>query len=373
VLPLASLCALILPAALLAGCGGVPGNSVATVDGTSITKSTFDHWMTIASKGSGSTAPVPVPPDFTACVAAARKAQAKPKAGQPKQTDAQLKSQCQTQYTQLRDSVLQFLIWKQWYTGETKAMKTPVTDAQVRKAFNQQKKQSFPKEADYKKFLKSTGQTEADLLATVRYNLLGTKIRDSVLKGKDKVTDAQLQNYYEKNQARFSTPETRDLQIVLTKTKAQANKAKAALQSGQSFASVAKKYSIDEASKAQGGKLAGVGKGQQEKAFDTAIFDAKKGQLEGPVKTQFGWYVFQVTKVAKATHQSFAQAKATIKQLLVTQNQQTALDAFSKDFQARWKKKTDCRAGFVTQYCKNAPKATPTPAAGAVATPTPAQ
>jgi foldase protein PrsA len=367
---LASLCALFLSAAILAGCGGVPGNAVATVDGTNIEKTTFDHWMTIASKGSGSTAPVPVPPDFTACIAAAKKAQAKPKTGQPKQTDAQLKTTCGSQYTQLRDSVLQFLIWNKWYAGETKSMNVTVTDADVRKSFNQEKKQSFPKQADYDKFLKSTGQTEADLLTTVRFNLLGNKIRDSVLKGKDKVTDAQIKTYYDKNQSRFSTPETRDLRIVLTKTEAQAKAAKAAIEGGRSFAAVAKKDSIDEASKSQGGKLAGVGKGQQEKAFDTAIFAARKGALEGPVKTQFGWYVFEVTKITKATHQTLDEAKATIKQLLVTQNQQTALDAFTKGFQERWKKKTDCRDGFVTQYCKNAPKATPTPSAAAGAAPT---
>ena len=40
---------------------------------------------------------------------------------------------------------------------------------------------------------------------------------------------------------------------------------------------MAKTYSIDEASKAQGGKLPAVAKGQQEKALDNAIFTAKKG------------------------------------------------------------------------------------------------
>jgi len=45
-----------------------------------------------------------------------------------------------------------------------------------------------------------------------------------------------------------------------------------------------------------------------------------------------------------------------IKQLLQSQNQQKALDDFVKDFQKRWKDKTDCRSGFVTQDCKNAPK-----------------
>ena len=68
----------------------------------------------------------------------------------------------------------------------------------------------------------------------------------------------------------------------------------AELEDGKSFKEVAKKYSIDEASKSQGGKLPAVAKGQQEKALDEAVFKAKKGELTGPVKTQFGYYVFEV-------------------------------------------------------------------------------
>ena len=129
---------------------------------------------------------------------------------------------------------------------------------------------------------------------------------------------------------------------------------------------MAKKYSIDDASKAQGGKLPAVAKGQQEKAFDTAIFAAKKSKVTGPVKTQFGYYVFKVTKVTEASQQTLEEAKATIKQVLASQNQQKALDKFVKDFREKWKAKTDCRKGYVTQDCKNAPKPTPTPTPGAV-------
>ena len=103
--------------------------------------------------------------------------------------------------------------------------------------------------------------------------------------------------------------------------------------------------------------LLAVAKGQQEKALDSAVFAAKKGQLEGPVKTQFGYYVFKVQKITQASQQSLAQAKQTIKQLLASQNQQKALDSFVKDFRKKWKGKTNCRSGYVTQDCKNAPKA----------------
>ena len=119
---------------------------------------------------------------------------------------------------------------------------------------------------------------------------------------------------------------------------------------------MAKKYSIDQATKSNGGLLAGVAKGQQEPAFDKAIFTAKKGKLVGPVKTQFGYYVFDVSKVTPSKQQTLDESKASIKQILASQNQQNALKKFGNDYRNRYKKETDCRKGYVVDDCKNAPK-----------------
>ena len=361
-----ALCAFFVPAALVAGCGeeGIPGNAVAEVDGTAIEKTDFEHWLAIAAQSSGQpNAAVPKPPAFTDCIAQAKKAAAKPAEGQPKQTDADFKKQCQQQYDQMREQVLRLLISYQWINREAKEQGIKVTEAELKKTFEEQKKQSFPKEADYEKFLKTSGQSNEDVMLRVELDALTTKIRDKVTKGKDKVSDAQIAAYYAKNKQQFAQPERRDLHIVLTKTEAQAKKAKAALDSGQDFASVAKQYSIDKASKAQGGKLPAVSQGQQEKALDEAIFKAKKGKLTGPVKTQFGYYVFEVTNITKASQQTLAEAKPTIKQTLASQNQQKALDKFVADFRKRWREKTECQNGYTTSDCKNGPKPTPTPSA----------
>jgi foldase protein PrsA len=356
-----ALLALLALVAVVAGCGGgVPADSVARVGGSSIKKASFEHWLGVASasaqQGGAGPAAVPDPPTYQKCIAAQRKALPTPAKGQPKVTDAQLKSQCEQQYSMLRDQVVQFLISAQWIEGQAKDMGIKLSDADVKKEFDKQKKQSFPKEADFQRFLKQSGMTMEDVLFRVRLDNLSNKIRTDVTKGSDKVTQAQIADYYNKNKERFAQPERRDVGIVLTKTEAQANEAKAAIQGGQSLASVAKKMSIDTASKDHGGVLNGVAKGTQEKALDDAIFSAKKGQLQGPVKTQFGWYVFQVNSITAATQQTLAQATPTIRQLLISQNQQQSLDKFIKDFQKKWKDKTECRKGFVVPDCKNAPK-----------------
>jgi foldase protein PrsA len=347
-------------ALVVTGCGsGVPSNSVATVDGTPIKKAEFDHWLSVAARQSvapGSTAQpaVPDPPTYAKCVAALQK-QPVPK-GQKAPSPAALKAQCQQQYNGLKTQVMQFLIQSQWLLKEADSRNLTAKPAQVQQQLNDQIKQSFPKRADFNKFLKTSGMTMNDLLFRVKVDVLTQQVRQKIVQGKDKVSDVAVANYYNKNKQRFAQPERRDLLVVLTKDKAKANQAKAAIQGGQSWASVAKKYSIDQASKAQGGKLPGVAKGQQEKSFDTAIFSAKKNQLQGPVKTQFGYYVFKVTNITPASQQSEKQAHDTIVNLLRSQQEQTAINNFVKDYQKKYKSKTDCAKGFVIDSCKNAPK-----------------
>jgi foldase protein PrsA len=363
--------AVVATAALVAaGCGdSVPSNGVAKVGDTVITKAEFNHWLAAAAHQQAAAAPgqpvvVPDPPSFTNCVAAKSK-QPVPK-GTPKPRPADLKSQCQQEYAGLRDQTMQFLISAQWLLKEADKRNIKISDAEVNKNFEDQKKQSFPKETDYQAFLKSSGRTEADLKFQVKLSLLTNQIQQKVTQGKGNVSQQEVTAYYNKNKSRFAQPQTRDLLVVLTKKPSDAQAALKAVKSGQSWSAVAKKYSTDQASKAQGGKLLGVSKGQQEKAFDSAIFGAKAGAVEGPVKTQFGYYVFKVTKNHAATQQTLAQAADTIRNILRSQKQQKALNGFVSDFQKHYKDETNCAKGYVVQSCKNAPKQkSNTPASGA--------
>lgn len=365
----------------LAACGGgIPGNAVVQVGGNPITKATYEHWLSVAAASSsastpGQTAPKPVvpdPPNYTACIAHLEATAPKPAKGQSKPTAAQLKSQCEQQYKSLQQEVLGFLISSAWVLGEAESMGVKVSDAEVKKQFEQIKNQQFPKPEEFKKFLATSGQTVSDLLLRVKLNLLSSKIQQKVSKEKGNVTQAQISKYYEEHKSQFGTPEKRNVKIILTKTEAAANKAKQEIESGKSFSSVAKAVSIDPTSKAKGGEITGVVKGQEEKALDEAIFSAPKGKLGGPVKTPFGYYIYEVTGTTTGNQQTLAQAKSSIKQQLTAQQQQQALSKFVKEFRTRWEGKTECRSGYEVQDCHGYKKpATPatsaTPQTGAPA------
>ncbi|HEU4974999.1 MAG TPA: peptidyl-prolyl cis-trans isomerase [Baekduia sp.] len=355
----------VLPLALSAcGGGGVPGNAVVKIGNDTIKTATFDHWLKVAATSqagqSGAKPQIPQPPDFTACVADKKKTAPKPAKGQPKPTDAQFKAQCQQQYNQLRDQVMQFLISSAWIEGESHDKGVSVSDQQVKKEFDQQRQQSFPKDTDYQKFLKDSGYVQEDLLYRIRVQDLSNKLRAKILEGTDKVTDADIAKYYNSHKKQFAQPERRDIRIILTNTEAKAKEAKQRVQNGEPFAKVAADMSQDQGTRDSGGLLSNVPQGQQEKALDDATFKAKKGVLSGPVKTQFGYYVFEVTKITPGSQTPLKDAKDQIKQLVISQRQQDKLNGFVKDFQSKWKDRTECRKGYVVAVCKNAPKSSTT-------------
>jgi foldase protein PrsA len=361
----AALGAVLFAVVAFAACGGIPGDAVVSVDGKSITKDTFNHWMSVAAASSsasaGSKPVVPDPPKYTACIARTA-AQSKATKGAKTPSQKELKSQCEAQYKSLQQEVLGFLISSTWVLGEAGSLGVKVSDKEVKKQFEKIKSQQFPKPAEFQKFLATSGQTVSDLLLRVKLNLLSSKIQQKIVKEKSKVTQAQIAKYYKNNPKRFGVAEKRNLLIILTKTEDQAKKAKQEIESGKSFESVAKRVSIDPTSKSNGGKLAGVVKGQEEKALDTAVFAAKKGVLSGPVKTPFGYYIFEVQTIAPGTQQTLKQAEASIKSQLTATQQQAALSKFVKDFKKKWMDKTECRAGYVVADCKSykAPKTSST-------------
>jgi foldase protein PrsA len=344
----------------LSACGGgVPGNSVATMAGNPITLQTFDHWMYVAAKGQASQSPgSPVivpndPPSFATCISQVRK-QIPSLAKTPDKT---IKSDCSQLFTSLSSQVMDFLIKAYWYQADAHKLGIKITNAQIQTAFNTAKKQEFPTATQFNSFLTSTGQTLADIMYRVRINQIFTKLESRYTKP---VTTAQVQAYYTSHATQFGTPESVNLNFVRTKTASAANAAKAALASGQSFKTVAAKYSQDAATKAKGGQLTGVTKGEEEAAFSNAIFAAPAGKLEGPVKGQFGFYVFKVSSIKKATQKTLAEVSTQIKQLLTQQQQsaaQTKVDAAAKK---NWFKQTKCRTTYSMADCVGykAPKAT---------------
>jgi peptidyl-prolyl cis-trans isomerase D len=139
------------------------------------------------------------------------------------------------------------------------------------------------------------------------------------------VNEADLKTYYEQNVARLSGPdERRASHILIAADKgapaAEREKARARAQellamvrkAPESFADVARKNSQDPGSAAKGGDLDFFARGAMVKQFEDAAFALKKGEISDVVESDFGFHIIKVTDVKTAKRKSFEELRASL-------------------------------------------------------------
>ncbi len=84
---------------------------------------------------------------------------------------------------------------------------------------------------------------------------------------------------------------------ILVPTEDAANSLKQQIEAGEDFAELAKTHSQCPSGRS-GGDLGEFGPGQMVREFDEVVFSAPVNTVQGPVKTQFGFHLIDVTKRA---------------------------------------------------------------------------
>ena len=227
------------------------------------------------------------------------------------------------------------------YYSKNKAQYSQPESRDVRHILVKTKKQADSLAAQ----LKEQGITEAQVRNDIRAQIVSEKIFGQVT-GKVTVSDDEIAKYYEKNKAQYSQPESRDVRHILVKTKAQADDLYTQLENGADFAALAKKFSEDTGSKANGGKLT-ISKGQTVAPFDQTAFLLKKNAISKPVKTEFGYHIIQPlseTKPAKVT--PLKEVRASIKQQLEQTQKNEAMTKWVDELKKDYKDKVAYATGF---------------------------
>jgi peptidyl-prolyl cis-trans isomerase C len=83
---------------------------------------------------------------------------------------------------------------------------------------------------------------------------------------------------------------------ILVKTETEALACLTYLKQGKTFEELAREKSICPSGK-RGGNLGWFTRGKMVREFENACFSGKKGQIIGPVKTQFGWHIIRIEDV----------------------------------------------------------------------------
>jgi foldase protein PrsA len=312
----------LLVALLVTGCGGgsdaddVPKDAVAVVDGREIPRTDFDELVDTAKKS--------------------YKAQKRdfPEAGSE-------------EYQTLRNQIVQQLVQQVELEQAAEEMDIKVTDADIDKRLDQITKQYYG--GDKKKLDKALADQKLTLeqvRESISNQMLSERIYNEVTKDV-KVTDADVQEFYEKNKAQYQQAESREVRHILVKTKAKATEIRAQLTpNGSNFAALARQHTQDPGSKATGGKLT-ISRGQTVSPFDKVAFALDRNEISQPVKTEFGFHIIQpISAIKEATTTPLKEVEASIRQNLLQTKKNETMTAWVEDLKSDYEDKVAYAVGF---------------------------
>lgn len=188
------------------------------------------------------------------------------------------------------------------------------------------------------------GTTEKDFKQQVAMSLRIDKLMADKTAAATTPTEAEVSAFYEENDEIFAAPERAEVSHILVALPPEADEAtraekrqaadeiRATLVATESpdFAAIASARS-DCPSKADGGKLGMVARGDTVPAFEAAVFSQKAGDIGPVVETPFGFHIVRVERVEPAGKVSLADAKPFIEQRLAEEHQRAVMDQFIGD------------------------------------------
>ena len=156
--------------------------------------------------------------------------------------------------------------------------------------------------------------------ATVQYVVLDA----DALAARINIAEADIAAFYEQNRKRYSVPEERRARHILLRLTPDASRADrdaamaragdllARLKKGAKFEDLARAESQDPGSARQGGDLDFFTREMMTSAFADAAFNAEKGVLIGPVETEFGLHLIEITDIRPSRGRSLAEVREEI-------------------------------------------------------------
>src|SRR5271170_1849423 len=166
---------------------------------------------------------------------------------------------------------------------------------------------------------------KAEYMTPETVNLRYVELNLAQIAAKIGVDDAQLKAYYDEQKAktpeRFTQAEQRRVRHILLSVtdpkqdaavKAKAEGILKRAQAGEDFAKLAKEFSQDPGSAAQGGDLGWSERKVFVGPFADAAFSMKVDEIRGPVKTQFGYHILKLDGIQPPAVKTFEEAKAEL-------------------------------------------------------------
>ncbi|MGE4286272.1 MAG: peptidylprolyl isomerase [Phycisphaerae bacterium] len=239
----------------------------------------------------------------------------------------------------VKKRVLDTLIFGELVEAKAKELKIEVSLEQCEKEITDMVSSRGINLEDYKKMLVEAGKDYNELVGQVRKSLEFDAIIEKLSGDKTKVSDEDVQKYFDENKAQMAQPEEVRASHILVKVDADSDKAAAKakiddiaakLKDGGDFAALAKEYS-DCPSSARGGDLDFFSRGRMVKEFEDAAYGMEVGDVSDVVETQFGYHIILVTDKHEAKEANFDEVKEDIKNYLQNQKKSELAEGIRED------------------------------------------
>jgi peptidyl-prolyl cis-trans isomerase C len=195
--------------------------------------------------------------------------------------------------------------------------------------------------------IEKSGQTVAKVKENIRASLKQQQWIEDQLKTKTEVTDAEAEQFFQKNPAQFKVPERVRASHILvtvpegagpdavTKKLKESEGILARVKKGEDFNKLAAEVSQDPTAKENGGDLDFFSRDQMVPEFSEAAFKLKKNEVSEPVRSQYGYHIIKVTDRKEAGALSLEEAKPRLLAFLKQQKKQAELQKLVQELRAQ--------------------------------------
>ena len=175
-------------------------------------------------------------------------------------------------------------------------------------------------------------------------------VLDELLKGKLQakvdVTKDELDAYFETHAGELLDPLKVQVSIMLLPNLYAAKDLESQINQGGSFVNFAKRYSIHEQSKANGGDLGPYRKGLVLPEVDAVIHSLRPGLISAPIKTDDGYYLVKTTPLDQETIEADLATQERLRQELLAEKRRRRFENVIADIRAN----ATVRLGDASRY-----------------------
>jgi peptidyl-prolyl cis-trans isomerase SurA len=223
----------------------------------------------------------------------------------------------------IRREVLDRLIDDQLLAQQATELKLTVSNDEIDRAIEQIKRDYGLTDTQLKDELRKQGLSMPTYRQNTKREILKYRVLNIAVGSKINVGDSEVQSYYDRHmksanvQVRAShifiaIPEDADNATVLDREKL-AKSLLARAQGGEDFAKLAKEYSEDAGTRAEGGDLGFIGRDILPKPMEELVFSMRVGDIRGPVRADRGFHVIKLVDKRAKDAKPFADVQDDIR------------------------------------------------------------